>query len=232
MRSSSGNHLSSWSMSTVSGFLTSPSIDNCPRSRPQRARVLGRVDLVGPELVEVVVTGDVLVARRLLVGAVSAEELRQRGLPRGRRLSAWKPRPIAGDGEQAGTRRASGQRSQPRVSQKLPPPEVQRLRGDFGLGRFWGAGFGHRRRGLTRRTYRANTGLHGTALSSQANSGIGERYQSPRYGRLVREVSIFGRIAISVGRSLPLRLARVGDEALEGRCTETRYQSPRQRTLP
>ena len=100
-----------------------------PGPRLQGVGVLGGVGLAGAELVEVVVAGDVLEGRLLLVDRV------------GRPASRWAGRRTATPGPRrpapAGARRAQG--AQPggdggATTEKLPPAAVQPLGGDLALG--------------------------------------------------------------------------------------------------
>src|SRR5438309_6114858 len=108
-----------------------------PGAGPQRAGQLRRVALVGAELVEVVVGGDVAVRRARLVGAVRPvprDGKLGRVTLRARRLLAGAP--AAHEPEKASADAGARRREERGVADELAPPQVHRLRRDIRGG--WG----------------------------------------------------------------------------------------------
>ena len=115
-------------MSMVCGLATSPSQADGPGARLQGVGVLGGIRLARAELVEVVVGGDVLEGRLLLVDGVGARlHVGQR-----RRTATPGPRRPRRRGQAAPGAQASAGRGA--AAQELPPAPVQLLGGDLPRG--------------------------------------------------------------------------------------------------
>ena len=124
-------------MSTVCGLFTSPSMVIVHGRVLSDVRVAGRVVLVEPELVEVVVGGDVRVGRAGLVrvvgaGALRGAERRQRAAVRDERVhgaGALHAQQVEAAADDAGRAREEAG-----VPDELAATQVQLLGGDLGAG--------------------------------------------------------------------------------------------------